>query len=133
MFLLDTSVLFAAVYQAHALHEGVSRWLAIGERYATCGLTQIGVFRLLLMDAPMHGCPLVVADAHSVVADFTRTDRHTFLSCPPISPHYVGQTTGNKAAFDDYLVQIARTADCTLVTLDRPLANRWPANTLLLQ
>lgn len=133
MFLLDTSVLFAAVYQAHVHHEPVDHWLAGTERYATCGLTQIGVFRLLVMDAAMHGHPLDAADAHGVLADFTSTHRHTFVACPVVSQGFVGQTLGHRAAFDDYLVQIAHAAGCTLVTLDRPLTNRWPVHTLLIQ
>ena len=133
MFLLDTSVLFAAVYQAHAQHRSVNHWLAATERYATCGLTQIGAFRLLLTDAAMHGCSLDTADAHIVLMDFTSSERHAFLTCPAISSQFVGQTAGHKAAFDDYLVQIAHAAGCKLATLDRPLTNRWPVETLLIQ
>jgi predicted nucleic acid-binding protein len=66
MVLLDTNVLFAAVFQAHAHHETVSRWLATAERYATCGLTQIGTFRLLLTAEATNYSPLTPADAHAV-------------------------------------------------------------------
>lgn len=55
MFLLDTNVLFAAMNQAHANHEIVDRWLDSIDGYATCGMTQIGVFRLLVMPAAMNG------------------------------------------------------------------------------
>ena len=133
MFLLDTSVLFAAVYQAHTHHETVSHWLAAGERYATCGLTQIGAFRLLLLSPAMHGYPLDPADAHEVLTDFTHDERHTFVSCPAIAQGFVGQTLGHKAAFDDYLIQISHAASCKLVTLDRRLTSRWPEQTLLIQ
>jgi hypothetical protein len=125
--------MFAAVYQAHAHHESVHEWLAATQRFATCGLTQIGVFRLLLMDAPMRGRPLDATEAHDILADFTSTERHTFLASPAISQQFVGQTLGHKAAFDDYLVQIAHIASCKLVTLDRPLTSRWPVQTLLIQ
>lgn len=131
MFLLDTNVLFAAIHQAHVHHVSVNHWLAATERYATCGLTQIGTFRLLLMDAPMHGSPLDAADAHAVLAGFTSAERHTFLPCPTLSRGFVGQTSGHKAAFDDYLVQIAHVTGCKLATLDRPLTSRWPEHTLL--
>lgn len=131
MFLLDTNVLFAAMFQAHARHESVGGWLADVPRFATCGLTQIGVFRLLLMDVSMHGHPLEPADAHTVLADFTRDERHAFLSCAELSTAFVGKTSGHKAAFDDYLVQIAQSGGCKLATLDRALVSRWGAHTVL--
>jgi predicted nucleic acid-binding protein len=132
MFLLDTNVLFAAVFQAHIHHQPVSRWLAATERYATCGLTQISAFRLLLTPAAMHLCPLVPAEAHAVLADFARSERHTFVpSCPAISPEFAGQTVGPKAAFDDYLVQLAHSANCRLATMDQALTKRWQVHTLL--
>jgi predicted nucleic acid-binding protein len=134
MFLLDTNVLFAAVFQAHAHHETVSRWLATAERYATCGLTQIGTFRLLLTAEATNYSPLTPADAHAVLTDFARAERHIFPStCPGPSPEFVGQTTGHKAAFDDYLVQIAHAACCKLATLDRALTRRWDRHTVLMQ
>lgn len=132
MFLLDTNVAFAAVHQAHEHHAIVDRWLNTLREYATSGLTQIGLFRLLIADAPMHGSPLTPSEAHRVVHALTSSERHRFVNCPPISQQYVGQTAGYKAAFDDYLVQTAQTAGYTLVTLDRPLAKRWPACALLL-
>jgi predicted nucleic acid-binding protein len=134
MFLLDTNVLFAAVFQAHCHHEAVSHWLATAEQYATCGLTQIGTFRLLLTPEATNYFPLAPADAHAVLTDFAHSERHIFLSaCPAPSPEFVGQTTGHRAAFDDYLVQIAHAASCKLATLDRPLTKRWQAHTLLMQ
>jgi predicted nucleic acid-binding protein len=131
MFLLDTNVAFAAVHQAHEFHEIVDRWLNARTGYATSGLTQIGLFRLLIAEAPMHGFPLSPDEAHRVVDALTSSDRHTFIDCPPISQEYVGRTAGYKAAFDDYLVQTARAAGFTLATLDRALAKRWPENASL--
>lgn len=131
VFLLDTNVLFAAMVQAHAQHELVDRWLADIQRFATCGLTQIGVFRLLLIDASMHGHPLVPAEAHTVLADFTSDARHTFLGCPELSTAFVGKTSGHKASFDDYLVQIAQGGGCKVATLDRALVSRWSARAIL--
>lgn len=82
MFLLDTNVLFAAIYQAHIHHGQVSRWLTAEERYATCGLTQIGAFRLLIMPKAMHDSPLDPITAHEVLSDFSNSERHAFLACP---------------------------------------------------
>lgn len=131
MFLLDTGVLFAALHQSHTHHELVNDWLSTVDGYATCGLTQIGVFRLLLTDAAMRGYPLEAAEAHKVLIEFASTARHTFLRCPSLSGEFVGQTRGHRAAFDDYLVQIAHDAHCKLATLDRSLVNRWSAHALL--
>ena len=119
------------MFAAHEHHEAVSRWLGGVQRFATCGLTQIGVFRLLVMAAPMHGHPLSPGDAHVVLAGFTRDQRHAFLSFGAVSPEFVGRTSGHKAAFDDYLVQIAQLANCRLATMDRPLTSRWSARTQL--
>lgn len=132
MFLLDTNVLFAAIYQAHIHHAQVSRWLTAEERYATCGLTQIGAFRLLIMPKAMHDSPLDPITAHEVLSDFSNSERHAFLACPAPSASFVGQTSGHKAAFDDYFVQIASHAGYKVATLDSGLTNRWPAHTLLI-
>jgi len=131
--LLDTGVVFAAVFQAHVHHGDVNRWLAATRHYATCGLTQIGAFRLLLTDAAMHGAALDPVRAHDVLEDLTDSARHAFLPCPTPSREFVGRTAGHKAAFDDYLVQIAHSAGCKLATLDRSLTLRWPTRTLLIQ
>ncbi len=134
MFLPDTNVLFAAVYQAHIHHYPANRWLMAAERYATCGLTQVGAFRLLLTKAATNNYPLEVADAHAVLADLANSERHVFLAtCSALSEEFVGQTPGPKAAFDHYLVQIACSVDCKLATFDRALTNRWSAHTVLIQ
>lgn len=132
MFLMDTNALFATLHKTSVHHAPVMRWLATAERYASCGVTQIGTFRLLLTPAAMNGSPLRPAMAHEVLADFTGTQRHMFLMCPPLSNALVGQTGGRQAAVDDYLVQIADAAGCRLATLDRALATRWPERTFLI-
>src|SRR4051794_1071210 len=78
------------------------------------------------MKESMHGHPLECADAHLLLSDFTSVERHEFLPSPALSSQFVGQTSGHKAAFDDYLVQIAAPAGYTLATFDRALTNRWP-------
>jgi predicted nucleic acid-binding protein len=132
MFLMDTNVLFAALHKVHIHHPSVLRWLVTTDRYATCGMTQIGTFRLLLTSAAMSGNPLQPTLAHEVLADFTSTERHAFIACPPLSDAIVGQTKGHRAAFDDYLVQVADAAGCRLATLDRALTTRWPERALLI-
>lgn len=134
MFLLDTNVLFAAVFQSHSCHHVASRWLTNVDKYATCGLTQIGVFRLLLTPEATNRSPLAPVDAHAVLADLMRDERHMFLSdCAAPKPEFVGRTAGSKAAFDDYLVQLAYAANCKLATLDRALTRRWQKHSLLIQ
>ena len=132
MFLLDVNILFAALNEAHADHPKITRWLSSIEQHASCGLTQIGTFRLLIHPSAMLDRPLTSADAHRVIARFTSTDRHIFVPCPPLSSIAVGQTRGHKAAFDDYLVQIANDAGSRLATLDRALTMRWPERTFLI-
>ena len=127
--LLDTGVVFAALNQAHASHLRVSRWLGNRGTYATCGLTQIGAFRLLLTDAAMNGAPLSQEEAHEVIAEFANSHRHRLLPCPPIAPDFVGKTNGSNAAFDDYLVQIASAGQTKLATLDTRLGTRWRDHT----
>lgn len=131
MFLLDTNVLFAALHQINEHHSAVMRWLDSTEGYASCGLTQISTFRLLMMPITMNGRPLRPAAAHDVLADFTNKSKHTFLKCPSLSRLVVGQTGGHNAAYDDYLVQIANDANCRLATLGA-LASRWPERTFLI-
>jgi len=127
--LLDTGALFATLHQAHSSHDRMSRWLRNTAHFATCGLTQIGAFRLLLTDAAMNGSPLDPTEAHEVIAQFTGISRHRFLPCPAIAKAVVGKTAGSNASFDDYLVQIAHDAGTKLVTLDTRLATRWREQT----
>jgi hypothetical protein len=84
------------------------------------------------MNESMHGHPLRCADAHLLLADFTNVERHHLLVSPAVSSQFVGQTTGHKAAFDDYLVQIATTAGYALATFDRALTKRWPSLAMLI-
>lgn len=126
--LLDTGTLFAAVFEAHANHVRVMKWLEGVPGFSTCGLTQIGAFRLLLTDAAMNGAPLAPSDAHRVIGHVTALPRHRLLPCPQIGSEFVGQTSGSSAAFDDYLVQIAVNGSTKLATLDTRLATRWRAH-----
>lgn len=132
MFLLDVNVLFARLATTHIASVAVKRWLQNAGLYATCGMTQLGAFRLLLQTAPMRGQPLARIEAHAAIARFTDTRRHVFLPCPALSRSIVGQTGGHKAAVDDYYVQIASDAGCRLATLDCALATRWPERTFLI-
>jgi len=132
MFLLDVNALFAALNKTHGAHRRVMQWLQTIDQHASCGLTQLSTFRLLLTPTPMHGKPLKAADAHETIADFTSRRQHQFLACPALSKSMVGMTSGHKAATDDYLVQIASDAGCRLATLDRALVTRWPERTFLI-
>ncbi len=132
MPLLDINGAFAAVNQSHQDHERMTRWLDQQRDFATCGLTQIGVFRLLLTEAAMSGHPLEADQAHAVLASLVDDPKHRFVASEPIDPNFVGKTAGQRAAFDDYLVQIAQNATCKLATFDRPLTRRWPKHTLLI-
>jgi predicted nucleic acid-binding protein len=132
MFLLDVNALFAILAKTHIASAAVKRWLQTTDRFASCGMTQLGAFRLLLQTSPMHGQPLTRADAHAALARFTCHRRHVFLPCPALSSSIVGQTAGHKAAVDDYYVQVASDAGCRLATLDRALATRWPERTFLI-
>jgi predicted nucleic acid-binding protein len=132
MFLLDVNALFAALNELHTDHLKVTRWLLTTERYASCGMTQIGVFRLLIMPSTMCDSPLKPSDAHRAIARFAGSKHHAFIPCPALSSTDVGRTRGHKAAFDDYLVQIANDAGHTFATLDRALTARWPERTFLI-
>lgn len=131
MFLLDINVLFAVLNKTHGAHSSVMTWLETIDQHASCGVTQIGTFRLLLTPAPMRGKPLRPAAAHESMARFTGLRHHRFVACPAVSSSIVGRTNGHQAAVDDYLVQIASNAGGRLATLDRALAARWPERTFL--
>lgn len=131
-FLLDINVLFAVLNKTHGAHSSVMRWLETIDHHASCGLTQIGTFRLLLTPAPMHGKPLKPSAAHESMARFMGLRKHRFVACPALSGSIVGRTNGHNAAVDDYLVQIASSAGCRLATLDRAVAIRWPKHTILI-
>lgn len=83
MFLLDVNALFALLAETHITTATVACWLRSTDRYASCGMTQLGAFRLLLQTLPMHGRPLTRADAHAALARFTSNPRHVFCHARP--------------------------------------------------
>ncbi|HWK52180.1 MAG TPA: hypothetical protein VNR40_19935, partial [Steroidobacter sp.] len=85
MFLLDVNVMFAALNEIHADHAKITRWLYSIERHASCGLTQIGTFRLLILPSAMLDRPLTTSDAHRAIACFISSEHHTFLPCSQLS------------------------------------------------
>lgn len=92
MFLLDINVMFAVLNKTHGAHSSVMRWLETIDHHASCGLTQIGTFRLLLTPAPMHGKPLEPCAAHESMARFMGLRKHRFVACPALSSSIVGRT-----------------------------------------
>jgi uncharacterized protein len=116
--LLDANALIALLVDDHVHHVAAENWFAgMGEKFATCPVTQGSLMRLLIRE----GQPAAAAQA--VLSGTTASPRHEFW------PDDVGYTdipvtgiVGHRQVTDAYLAQLARARGSRLATFDQALA-----------
>jgi uncharacterized protein len=116
--LLDANALIALLVDDHVHHVAAENWFAgMGEKFATCPVTQGSLVRLLIRE----GQPAAAAQA--VLSGTTASPRHEFW------PDDVGYTdipvtgiVGHRQVTDAYLAQLARARGSRLATFDQALA-----------
>jgi uncharacterized protein len=115
--LLDANALIALLVDDHVHHVAAENWFAgMGEKFATCPVTQGSLVRLLIRE----GQPAAAAQA--VLSGTTASPRHEFW------PDDVGYTdipvtgiVGHRQVTDAYLAQLARARGSRLATFDQAL------------
>lgn len=116
--LLDANLLIALLVEDHVHHDAAENWFAdLGERFATCPITQGSLVRLLIRE----GQPAVAARA--ILSGATSDARHEFW---PDDIQYTNVPTegiiGHRQVTDAYLAQLARAHGGRLATFDQGLA-----------
>jgi predicted nucleic acid-binding protein len=125
-YLLDASVLIAAVIQEHGSHLRVSLWLGTVERIALCPITEGALVRFLVR----------IGERASTAAEIVRRwhgmDRCAFW---PDSISFrdadMTEVVGHRQVTDAYLAALAVSRGAILATLDEGLAGLRPHATLL--
>jgi toxin-antitoxin system PIN domain toxin len=125
-FLPDVNLLMASVWANHEHHEKVRRWLKTVGSFASCPLAQLGFARI--SSHPELGFAVEPEDAFRELRGLLKDQRHRFIpdsvTCEDRVLRTDAMQTSNEVT-DHYLVALAREHNCTLATLDQPLAKRF--------
>ena len=113
------NLLVAAAWPAHVHHPAADAWITANPRFATCGLTELGLVRVLMV----HGAE--PSAAFRRLAAFVAENRARLIPADlgGVAAHGV---TGHRQTTDFYLARLAAAHRLTLATFDRALAGRFP-------
>lgn len=128
----DINVWIALTLERHVHHTRARKWFeSIGgsSRLFFSRFTQMGLLRLLTLEAVMGEELMSQAEAWKTYDRWLQDERVVFLDEPPeIEPAFRGLTQSKQAAAkdwaDSYLAAFALSAQLILVTLDRDFANK---------
>lgn len=135
--LVDISVLFPAMWQAHVEHRRCRVWLdAAKAREGGWHLsteTFLGALRLMLNPASTSQRPLRIDDALRILRrEMAGPHRGDLL--PPVEPDdiFLSRAQGHRQVMDFYQVQLAAAHGVKFATRDRGVAAEWPPHTILI-
>jgi uncharacterized protein len=116
--LLDANVLIALVVADHVHHDAAEAWLeTLGERFATCPLTEGSLVRLLIREGQ------IAATAQAVLSALAHDARHEFWPDEvPYEDVSMNGVVGHRQVTDAYLAQLARVRHGRLASFDQGLA-----------
>jgi len=117
--LIDTNVLVAAGWNAHANYAVATAWLGQQAQFATCPSVQCGFLRV-------SPCPAIGADfaqAQVVLGQIVSLPGHR-LVVDDIPAASLPTVSGHKEVMDAHLVCLARRHGLKLATLDKPLCTK---------
>lgn len=133
MILLDVNVWLATVWRGHRHHDTARQWFQDqDDDLALCRVTQMSLLRLLSNPSIMREDALSRAQAWDVVDALAADDRVVFaeehdeleLRWRALSAR---DDQSHKLWTDDYLAAFALAAGFSFATLDRAIADRYPA------
>jgi len=126
-YLLDTNVLVALLWPAHAHHELAVKWFANhrGKGWATCALTQAGFVRIVSNPAFSRDA-VTPREAAGVLAANTEAKDHSFwqagLPFVEAAAFSGPRLVGHQQVTDAYLLGLALHHGGLLATLDQRIA-----------
>jgi toxin-antitoxin system PIN domain toxin len=120
--LLDANVLIALVVADHVHHDFAEEWfVASGEAFATCPITEGSLLRLLIREGQ------TATDAQAILDALKDSERHEFWpDAVSFSEVPLGGVLGHRQVTDSYLAQLARAQNGRLATFDHGLAKQHP-------
>jgi toxin-antitoxin system PIN domain toxin len=135
----DINVWIALTVERHAHHVRATKWFdSVGgsPRLYFCRFTQLGLLRLLTLEAVMGPEVLSQAEAWEMYDRWVQDERIGFLDEPPeIEEVFRGLTQSRQAApkdwADSYLVAFAQAAQLTVVTFDQAFSSKTKQLVLL--
>jgi len=133
MKFLDVNVWTAAVYADHPHHDVARRWMDdVDDELAFCRITEMALLRHLSNPAVVGSGATSRSRAWDIVLALREDPRVHFLSEPPgLSALWMTHSKRDDRSHhlwtDDYLAAFAQAGNLELVTLDRKLAERYPA------
>jgi toxin-antitoxin system PIN domain toxin len=116
----DANLLIALKWETHPLHAAARWFFQRHPKVATCPLTELALVRVL----NQKGLPSQQAD--EVLADFVSKHRARLLPADVSATAIKGYYRGHNETTDSYLVKLAEAHNVKLVTLDAPLAKKFP-------
>lgn len=122
--LLDVNVLLALLDADHVDHRAARSWLEreIDQGWASCAITQNGFVRVITRER--YPSPVPAAEAIARLRRATATEYHSYLPCElsvldkTIRADHVH---GSRQVTDVYLLALAVSHGCRLVTFDRAI------------
>ena len=121
-YLLDVSALVALGFQEHQFYEQVAAWVqtltAHDEEFATTPITELGFVRVLTQ-LPEYGFSVAEAKLALLRLKSSGRVRFVFLADDHDASRLPGWVKTPKQTTDGHLLQLAKTKDAVLATLDR--------------
>lgn len=121
--LFDVNALVALCVTNHVRHHDAHAFLSGVSRWATCPLTEAGLFRLIL-NPLIVGAQRSVQEVHAVVGGFRADPRWEFLADRTTLADPQVETRvlqGHRQVTDLHLINLARQEGAVLATFDRAL------------
>ena len=126
--LLDVNALLALGWAEHEAHAAVVKRLGRATPWATCPITQLGFVRLSATSG-IFSRTLSPPQAHAALAALCADKHHHFLAThPSVTEADFSQLSGPRQTTDAYLLALAQHHRSRLLTLDRRLAQTFPAS-----
>jgi toxin-antitoxin system PIN domain toxin len=120
LILPDVNVLIALAWPNHQFHSTAIKRLGLGERWATCVLTQLGFIRLSSNPTAVTGA-VRPGRAAELLAEMVSDRLHVYLPSPPPAAGSFTNLLGHRQVTDAYLIQVASEHDARLLTFDARL------------
>ena len=135
-WIIDASVLFPAIYEAHKHHKLARAWLdrAKGQGWGVTVDTFLTVVRLQMNPAAMNQHPSDVnAALEAVDGEITGPCPGAILPSEKPASSFLGRAQGSKQINDFYLVQLAASHGAKLATCDAGIHVEWPGHVELVK